>query len=353
VIVTQDPSSASAVYSPPARRYSEEELNILQTAASILNCEVADIIALARHRHPYPQQQQQRSVAQHPPKRMRVETDTSPMATSNKSPPVFSPPGHHELTPREGGREAAFAFERSRLSCLPFCSPCTTSEPPGRYRISRKDIYITNIVVGYSGVSTPLYGYETKPAFLDSNLPAPPNQPWSVSQPQVDLFAYEDSPRGPYLPEYTALHPTRTQPSTRHEEMTYQRSPPDRKYPTRSDTQLDTHMTHPQSLGYDQPPYVSPVSETHRYTSSVGILPPDGDGDHTSRQSNLDIASSHQRPPPAKRGPFKNSAERERTAETRKIGSCIRCRMQRIRVSLSCNSVGFQRTAYISAFPLV
>ncbi|KLU87704.1 hypothetical protein MAPG_06698 [Magnaporthiopsis poae ATCC 64411] len=38
-----------------------------------------------------------------------------------------------------------------------------------------------------------------------------------------------------------------------------------------------------------------------------------------------------QRAPPTKRGPFKDQAEREKTAYTRKIGSCVRCRMQRIR----------------------
>lgn len=36
--------------------------------------------------------------------------------------------------------------------------------------------------------------------------------------------------------------------------------------------------------------------------------------------------------PAARRGPFKNTADREKTAHTRKIGSCVRCRMQRIRV---------------------
>jgi hypothetical protein len=41
---------------------------------------------------------------------------------------------------------------------------------------------------------------------------------------------------------------------------------------------------------------------------------------------------------PARRGPFKDSGQRELTARTRKIGSCIRCRMQRIRVSTSLGS---------------
>lgn len=39
-----------------------------------------------------------------------------------------------------------------------------------------------------------------------------------------------------------------------------------------------------------------------------------------------------QRPPAARRGPFKDQTVRQKTAQTRKDGSCIRCRMQRIRV---------------------
>lgn len=52
-----------------------------------------------------------------------------------------------------------------------------------------------------------------------------------------------------------------------------------------------------------------------------------------SGSSRLDIVYSHQRPPASKRGPFKDIKQRQETANTRKTGSCIRCRMQRIRVS--------------------
>ncbi len=44
-------------------------------------------------------------------------------------------------------------------------------------------------------------------------------------------------------------------------------------------------------------------------------------------------AQPYPRPPAARRGPFKDQSDRQRTAQTRKDGSCIRCRMQRIRVS--------------------
>ncbi len=52
-------------------------------------------------------------------------------------------------------------------------------------------------------------------------------------------------------------------------------------------------------------------------------------------ESSLDVVFPDQKPPAAKRGPFKDHVERQKTAQTRKIGSCIRCRMQRIRVSAS------------------
>ncbi|ROT40074.1 hypothetical protein SODALDRAFT_273925 [Sodiomyces alkalinus F11] len=47
--------------------------------------------------------------------------------------------------------------------------------------------------------------------------------------------------------------------------------------------------------------------------------------------SKLDVVFPNQKPPAARRGPFKDPEKREQTAQTRRIGSCIRCRMQRIR----------------------
>ncbi|KAF4463562.1 hypothetical protein FALBO_9615 [Fusarium albosuccineum] len=47
------------------------------------------------------------------------------------------------------------------------------------------------------------------------------------------------------------------------------------------------------------------------------------------QQANFEILLPNQRG--GKRGPFKDPNLREQTAQTRKIGSCIRCRMQRIR----------------------
>lgn len=56
---------------------------------------------------------------------------------------------------------------------------------------------------------------------------------------------------------------------------------------------------------------------------------------NTHANASLDVVFPNQRPPAAKRGPFKDQKAREETAATRKNGSCIRCKMQRVRVSIT------------------
>lgn len=81
------------------------------------------------------------------------------------------------------------------------------------------------------------------------------------------------------------------------------------------------------------------VTHPHQYT----VVPPRGirngafpdsrnDVSRHEQQPNFDILQPNQRG--GKRGPFTDPTLREQTAQTRKMGSCIRCRMQRIRVSL-------------------
>lgn len=55
-------------------------------------------------------------------------------------------------------------------------------------------------------------------------------------------------------------------------------------------------------------------------------------GAHPGAPNMDSVIYPNQKPPAAKRGPFKSTADRQQTAMTRKNGSCIRCRMQRIRV---------------------
>lgn len=62
------------------------------------------------------------------------------------------------------------------------------------------------------------------------------------------------------------------------------------------------------------------------------VLPEDGSNTVGQRQDTIpDNLQPTQRS--GKRGPFRDQSLREQTAQTRKMGSCIRCRMQRIRVS--------------------
>lgn len=51
--------------------------------------------------------------------------------------------------------------------------------------------------------------------------------------------------------------------------------------------------------------------------------------------SPLEMVLPNQKPQVTKRGPFKDPQKRAKTAQVRKIGSCIRCRMQRIRVGIT------------------
>ncbi|KAH6659977.1 hypothetical protein BKA67DRAFT_546399 [Truncatella angustata] len=191
-----------------------------------------------------------------------------------------------------------------------------------------------NCLEGYSGISTTEYGFEDKPSSLNGVVTSSPSQSWSMSQTTANNFAYDDSPNTRFLPEYLALQPTLAQPSTRNEEMTYQVSSPDHKLPIHRIIRTDSHVMEGHEFGYHQAPYVSPRGDAIRY-SSAGYPPPNAEAHLTHNSADLDVVSNHQRPPPAKRGPFKSTAERERTAETRKIGSCIRCRMQRIRCEIN------------------
>lgn len=73
---------------------------------------------------------------------------------------------------------------------------------------------------------------------------------------------------------------------------------------------------------------------SHGYISSEAPLPEVFDYfPLVSHGGDLSVVMQNQKPPATKRGPFKDLKKREITAQVRKVGSCIRCRMQRIRVS--------------------
>ena len=66
------------------------------------------------------------------------------------------------------------------------------------------------------------------------------------------------------------------------------------------------------------------------WDETYGQLPVGYGADELQRSQSPDAVNNSGRPP---RGVFKNQKDREETAQTRGLGACIRCRMQRIRVS--------------------
>ncbi|GAW18223.1 hypothetical protein ANO14919_076970 [Xylariales sp. No.14919] len=184
------------------------------------------------------------------------------------------------------------------------------------------------------------YGYtETRP-YIDNKPQPSHSMPSTLPPVSPNLFASE----GPILtqqmfPNYPVLQPDRSmtiQPSTSREGMVY----PGPVF----------------SQGYSEPPGPhpsSPISPSNQITGVQAFATPSSGGPEGPRRQysnnqayghtevdrapihapsrELDFVPSSQKPPPARRGPFRNQHDRERTAETRRIGSCIRCRMQRIR----------------------
>jgi hypothetical protein len=99
-------------------------------------------------------------------------------------------------------------------------------------------------------------------------------------------------------------------------------------------TKHEIHQGHAalMTLGYPKksPSYTFPVypglpsTLEPAHPAVVATAPPAG---------RVDVVPYKHKPLPTRRGPFKDTAAREKTAQTRKMGSCIRCKMQRIRVS--------------------
>ncbi len=187
-----------------------------------------------------------------------------------------------------------------------------------------------------------------------------PLDPTPIAPEQAALFACDDSAlMAQYLAGFPPLQPSRVmtmQPPANREEMVYPGPPQARKYDSspeddRAGTglgiQAQAHlMSTPVGPSTMPGPYPaqagSPSFARHnafvrlppRYSTLQGFdVKDDPDGvDMQGRSTPFDLFS-HQKTLPARRGPFKDTDLRARTARTRKMGSCIRCRMQRIRVS--------------------
>ncbi|OAA68489.1 hypothetical protein SPI_00684 [Niveomyces insectorum RCEF 264] len=98
------------------------------------------------------------------------------------------------------------------------------------------------------------------------------------------------------------------------------------------DEQTSPPTSSPTAASY-YPPTSQPVHHHHHLQNQLPVTSYMGE---TSMHLTV---QPHPRPLAARRGPFKDHVERQKTAQTRKIGSCIRCRMQRIRCNCDPSNV--------------
>lgn len=182
--------------------------------------------------------------------------------------------------------------------------------------------------------------------------------PAPIPSDQAALFACDDSAlMAQYLATYPPLQPSRVmamQPPA-NREMVYPGTPPVVKYDDNSEANRGvaglgiqgqpqlmaatvvpnamsgTYSTEPSSPAFGRD---SSFVRVQRFGSMQVFEAKDEPQslEVQARSTTFDLFP-HQRTLPARRGPFKDHGQREKTARTRKMGSCIRCRMQRIRVS--------------------
>ncbi|KAI8961857.1 hypothetical protein F5Y11DRAFT_209978 [Daldinia sp. FL1419] len=317
--------SASALLSRP-EDFSAHDLQILEQAASILNCPVPQLLGLY-NRTPHPQQYPLPSTS-YPvsTKRPRLSADMTSVSPQEKS--LSPPPSAQDRPERQHAPEmsnSAFPLplstDRSRITQyfanFSICPPCTTCEPQ---------------VYDPIPVSSP-YAYAPGRQYFDDKPSSPGSGPGAVSPDQPNIFlSNTPSTAPPMMPNYPILQPNQPmsmQPSTSGEGMVYPEIMPNPQYFNQSDfshgvsSSMSGNTTENQSY--------SPPLLVHNVTAEK-IQSQEVDRNQNSNKSGgLNIVHQHHRPPTARRGPFKTNDQREKTAETRRIGSCIRCRMQRIR----------------------
>ncbi|KAI1760395.1 hypothetical protein GGR53DRAFT_89129 [Hypoxylon sp. FL1150] len=313
-------SSSTSAPLPFSEDFSAQQLHILRQAASVLDCDIDELLAL-HHRSPYLQQYQASpSIHSVSSKRQRLSTDMASASPEKSSPPALSAQDapEHSRAP-----ESASGFiQGSRLvqylSNIPFCAPCTTCEPQV-----------------YAPVpATSPYTYAPTRQYFDDRPSSPGSVPGTMPSGQPNVFASSaPSTAPPVMPNYPLLQPSRpmtVQPTTSGEGMMYPEALAAQQYFSQPELHhglpipVSSHGMDPQTYG---------PSTLRQSSANEGVFPQQVNRTPlvTKQPRELDIVQPHQRPPAARRGPFKSNDDRQKTAETRRIGSCIRCRMQRIR----------------------
>ncbi|KAL5940400.1 hypothetical protein ACKVV1_008069 [Pyricularia oryzae] len=205
--------------------------------------------------------------------------------------------------------------------------------------------------------NTPLTGYDSgtpvthlnqagpvvsdTPIMVDNNymasfaaLPSPRHIPFDQQTGNKPVMYYQGNAINPMYSrpapndQHTAavvpFHPTAHVMENVSGYRAYQNSPE-----TQSPSSSHTGAADDVPLGYDVFPAYVP--QAHLVDSSGAPI------EFHNRPQDFELVYTTHRAPPAKRGPFKDRGERDLTAETRKVGSCIRCRMQRIRCNIDIN----------------
>ncbi|KAK8138442.1 hypothetical protein PG984_001822 [Apiospora sp. TS-2023a] len=196
---------------------------------------------------------------------------------------------------------------------------------------------------GYSGIpaTSQYHDDERSPPLLSEKSPSSSSQAWTLPPRQSNVYPYDEANPAHLISNYPTLQPTQptsVQPSTRREGMVYpvkssleEYSVPAPAVPAPSqedDTAPDRRdAQYPSATRFERH-----ESDASQYPSSASLSSPVDEKSFPRPDSHsVSMMTSYQKAPVSKRGPFKNNEVREQTAETRRIGSCIRCRMQRIR----------------------
>ncbi len=195
---------------------------------------------------------------------------------------------------------------------------------------------------GYAGIpAVSPYDYAETQPYIDHKPQSSHPIPSTLSPVPPRLFA-SDSPivTQQMFPNYTVLQPDRSmaiQPTTSREGMVYPGPVSSQGYSEQPVLQPSSPIS-PNNHMTGVPAFTSPSlggaeGPRRQYSNTQAYVHTEVDRNPMHAQTReIDFVPSSQKPPPARRGPFRNQHDRERTAETRRIGSCIRCRMQRIRV---------------------
>ncbi|KAK4240835.1 hypothetical protein C8A03DRAFT_12829, partial [Achaetomium macrosporum] len=326
---------------------SDPHLFILEQAAILLNQPLDSLLNLSNQQHPYASDQD------HFHKKPRLDPTIQMPASYSSS--LYRQDGQEK--PLLGGQPGAGVITDHRASglfggwtgsrladCFASFSMCSTSESQPSYQPL---------------VTPPPYDYDDrKPPALDTAMVSVrhPSQtsllPTPVTSHPTGLFPCDDPA---LMAQYMSNQPSHVlglQPAASREEMVYP------SLSAATDYEGSTGGRHGAScLAIHPPPYLTEVplqADAVSGACSAGSRssPSSGHGVLMNLPSHFHSAQvcdvipgaestavqedflPTQRTTPVKRGPFKDQDSREKTALTRKMGSCIRCRMQRIRCNL-------------------